>query len=342
MAPKQKSAIVELIKHKLGVITLAVGDGANDVPMIQAAHVGVGIRGKEGLQAVNNSDYAIGQFRFLSRLLLVHGRLSYKRNTKLILYSFYKSMAITFTQFYFSMFSAFSGAELFDGILLNTFNLFFASLPIIALAVFDRDLNTNELLEYPELYRTGIAGTGFDYRVFWSWLVQGMVHAIFIFFLPFFVLRELGFWAQSMAVYSALVVVANLKLAAITTTWTWINHLVTWGSIGFYFGAATGLSSDAAIDLFPLLYGVFPKVLDSPDFWLCLLLVAWLAVMGDYIGAFFKRTRSRPSLKMVVQERRVFGPSPAARIAPEVASSKRPVLEEASSQRPIDRPSDRA
>lgn len=59
--------------------TLAIGDGANDVPMIQSAHVGVGISGKEGMQAVLASDYSIAQFRFLSRLLLVHGRWDYRR-----------------------------------------------------------------------------------------------------------------------------------------------------------------------------------------------------------------------------------------------------------------------
>lgn len=80
VSPKQKAQVVKLVKDGLGVMTLAIGDGANDVSMIQAADVGVGISGEEGLQAVNSSDYAIAQFRFLKRLLLVHGHWSYARN----------------------------------------------------------------------------------------------------------------------------------------------------------------------------------------------------------------------------------------------------------------------
>ena len=70
--------------HVPGVRTLSIGDGANDVPMLQGAHVGVGISGQEGMQAVNNSDFAIAQFRYLKRLLFVHGRWNYRRSSKVV------------------------------------------------------------------------------------------------------------------------------------------------------------------------------------------------------------------------------------------------------------------
>lgn len=91
--------------------SLAIGDGANDVAMIQAANVGVGLAGKEGRQAVNNSDYAISQFRFLVRLLLVHGQLSHYRLARLIKYSFYKNIAFAFLLIYFQFFCGFSGEQ---------------------------------------------------------------------------------------------------------------------------------------------------------------------------------------------------------------------------------------
>nr|KAG5693727.1 hypothetical protein BaRGS_002110 [Batillaria attramentaria] len=94
VSPLQKAELVELVKRSQKAITLAIGDGANDVGMIQAAHVGVGISGLEGLQAACASDYAIAQFRFLQKLLLVHGAWSYSRLTKLILYSFYKNICL--------------------------------------------------------------------------------------------------------------------------------------------------------------------------------------------------------------------------------------------------------
>jgi phospholipid-translocating ATPase len=91
VSPSQKAAVVKLVKHGLNCLTLSIGDGANDVAMIQEAHVGVGIAGEEGRAAVMSSDYAIGQFRFLTRLVLVHGRWSYRRLAETIANFFYKA-----------------------------------------------------------------------------------------------------------------------------------------------------------------------------------------------------------------------------------------------------------
>ncbi len=95
---------MKLVKRNLKAILLAIGDGANDVSMIQAAHVGVGISGVEGLQAARSADVAIGQFRYLRKLLLVHGAWSYQRISKVILYSFYKNIALYMTQFWVRLF----------------------------------------------------------------------------------------------------------------------------------------------------------------------------------------------------------------------------------------------
>lgn len=100
VSPLQKALVVKLVKRHLKAILLAIGDGANDVGMIQAAHVGVGISGVEGLQAARSADVAIAQFRFLQKLLLVHGTWSYHRLSKLILYSYYKNLALAMTQFW--------------------------------------------------------------------------------------------------------------------------------------------------------------------------------------------------------------------------------------------------
>ena len=100
VSPLQKAEVVLLVKNTLKAITLAIGDGANDVGMIQAAHIGVGISGEEGLQAVRASDYSIAQFRFLRRLLLVHGSWAYNRVSKLILYFFYKNIGLYMIQFW--------------------------------------------------------------------------------------------------------------------------------------------------------------------------------------------------------------------------------------------------
>ena len=98
-------------------VTLAIGDGANDVSMILSAHIGIGILGKEGSQAARSSDYAIGQFQFLKPLLFIHGRENYRRNAMVVKYSFYKNIIIVLPQFYFGFASLFSGENLYEPLL---------------------------------------------------------------------------------------------------------------------------------------------------------------------------------------------------------------------------------
>tara|TARA_B100000795_G_C22725090_1_gene409088 strand:+ start:692 stop:1090 length:399 start_codon:yes stop_codon:yes gene_type:complete len=120
--------MVNLIKkNEIGVKTLSIGDGANDVPMIQTAHVGVGISGQEGMQAVNASDYAIGQFRFLTRLLFVHGRWNYRRMSILVNYMFYKNVTLCMVPWFYFLYHEFSSTEGGSNILLgrSIFNIFY-------------------------------------------------------------------------------------------------------------------------------------------------------------------------------------------------------------------------
>ena len=114
VSPLQKAEVVELVQQHTQSICLAIGDGANDVAMIQKAHVGVGISGNEGLQAANSSDFAIGQFRFLSRLLFLHGAWFYTRVSKVILYSFYKNICLYIIELWFAIYNAWTGQVLFE------------------------------------------------------------------------------------------------------------------------------------------------------------------------------------------------------------------------------------
>ena len=115
VSPQQKAQIVGLIRDfKPNVRTLSIGDGANDVSMIMAAHVGIGISGLEGQQAARASDYAISQFSYLRRLLFVHGRECYRRNAILICYNFYKNVLLVLPMLYYGLFAAFSGQLIYN------------------------------------------------------------------------------------------------------------------------------------------------------------------------------------------------------------------------------------
>ncbi len=173
MSPDEKRQLVVLVKSKLpGARTLCIGDGANDVPMIQAAHVGVGISGQEGLQAVNASDYAFAQFRFLQKLLLCHGRYNYWRMSLVTTYLFYKSIVWGVPLAAYTFFNSWSGQFFYDYVSSNMWALFYTSLPIILFGIYDMDVCQETCLKYPWLYRTGLSDNFLRSSVFWGWVMQ--------------------------------------------------------------------------------------------------------------------------------------------------------------------------
>lgn len=133
VSPLQKALVVELVRKYHNVVTLAVGDGANDVSMIQVANVGVGIAGKEGVQASMAADYAISQFRFLHKLLLVQGHWSYARISEMILTFFFKNIFWVFPSLWYQIFSAWSGNIFYDYSFLQLYNIIFTIAPVIIL-----------------------------------------------------------------------------------------------------------------------------------------------------------------------------------------------------------------
>jgi phospholipid-transporting ATPase len=229
VSPQQKADIVNLVKLRYPHdVTLSIGDGANDVNMIMQAHVGVGIAGKEGQQAARSADFAIGQFKFLKPLLFVHGREAYRRNSLLVLYSFYKNVLYVITQFYFGFFSAFSGQTLYDKVIYQLYNITTTSVPVMWFGVFDfqhlRDQPnpTSEqahrlLLRNPALYDIGLKQKCFSSRLMLQWIFYALAQGAFIYFVNFSMTtlspnpqgKMLGFWASGHIVYLVCVCVAN-------------------------------------------------------------------------------------------------------------------------------------
>jgi len=138
VSPQQKADIVNMIKRRFPKkVTLAIGDGANDVNMILQAHVGVGILGKEGQQAARTADFAIGQFKFLKPLMFIHGREANRRNSFLVLYTFYKNVLYITAQYIFAFWSCFSGQPMYEPFIYQLYNITMTSLPIMFFALFD-------------------------------------------------------------------------------------------------------------------------------------------------------------------------------------------------------------
>jgi phospholipid-translocating ATPase len=185
-SPSQKASLVHAIRKRVGgSVTLAIGDGANDIAMIQEAHVGIGISGLEGLQASRVSDYSIGQFRFLTKLLLVHGRWNYVRTCKYTVGTFWKEMLFYLTQALYQRWAGYTGTSLYEPWSLTMFNTLFTSLPVIFLGIFEKDLSPATLIAAPELYTKGQRGDGFNFKIFVAWIFMAVCEAMIVYFTMF-------------------------------------------------------------------------------------------------------------------------------------------------------------
>ncbi|SCU90430.1 LADA_0F04016g1_1 [Lachancea dasiensis] len=275
VSPAQKAAVVKLVKNSLDVMTLAIGDGSNDVAMIQSADIGVGIAGEEGRQAVMSSDYAVGQFRYLTRLLLVHGRWSYKRLAETIPSFFYKNAIFTLALFWFGIYSNYDGSYLFEYTYLMFYNLAFTSLPVIFLGIFDQDVNDVVSVLVPQLYRVGILRIEWNQKKFWLYMFDGIYQSLICFFFPYLVYYKTALVSNTglpldhryfvgVIVASIAVISNNLYIFIHHYRWDWFSSLFNGLSSLVLFGWTGIWSSFLTSGEF---YKSGARVFGSPVYW---------------------------------------------------------------------------
>ncbi|KAJ0426464.1 hypothetical protein BJY00DRAFT_88882 [Aspergillus carlsbadensis] len=244
-SPKQKAFLVKSIRRQVkDSVTLAIGDGANDIAMIQEAHVGIGITGKEGLQAARISDYSIAQFRFLLKLLLVHGRWNYMRACKYTLGTFWKEILFYLTQALYQRWNGYTGTSLYEPWSLSMFNTLFTSLAVIFLGIFTKDLSASTLLAVPELYTKGQRHEGFNIKLYLAWTFMGTCEAMLVYFIMYSLFGNILFttsgandiFSAGLLTYSACVVIINAKLQALEVhNKTYLSLAVFIISVGGWF-----------------------------------------------------------------------------------------------------------
>uniref|UniRef100_A0A8D2MTD9 Phospholipid-transporting ATPase n=1 Tax=Zonotrichia albicollis TaxID=44394 RepID=A0A8D2MTD9_ZONAL len=188
--PLQKSMVVKLVRRQLKAMTLSIGDGANDVSMIQAADVGIGISGQEGMQAVMASDFAISRFKHLKKLLLVHGHWCYARLAKMVIYFFYKNVCYVNLLFWYQFFCGFSGSSMLDYWQMIFFNLFFTSVPPLLFGVLDKDVSAETLLRLPELYKNGQNSEIYNLSAFIITMLDAFYQSLICFFVPYLMYKD--------------------------------------------------------------------------------------------------------------------------------------------------------
>eukprot|EP00817_Percolomonadidae_sp_ATCC50343_P007752 CAMPEP_0117418566 /NCGR_PEP_ID=MMETSP0758-20121206/308_1 /TAXON_ID=63605 /ORGANISM="Percolomonas cosmopolitus, Strain AE-1 (ATCC 50343)" /LENGTH=674 /DNA_ID=CAMNT_0005199119 /DNA_START=1778 /DNA_END=3799 /DNA_ORIENTATION=+ len=184
--PLQKSNLVTLAKRQFKKIGLAIGDGANDVSMIQSARVGVGIHGREGSQAARAADFAIGRFYMLKRLLAVHGHYSLYRSSLFIQYSFYKNFCLTLLQIFYCIYNGFTMAVITDSYIIMFYNMIFTLVLPFVMGLFDKDIDEHVLENSPELYNKSKKEPIFGLRTTLWWFFLSSYHAVLVFFVTIY------------------------------------------------------------------------------------------------------------------------------------------------------------
>uniref|UniRef100_A0A672YZ27 Phospholipid-transporting ATPase n=1 Tax=Sphaeramia orbicularis TaxID=375764 RepID=A0A672YZ27_9TELE len=302
VTPKQKANVVSLVKKYKKAVTLSIGDGANDVNMIKTADIGVGISGQEGMQAVMSSDYAFAQFRYLQRLLLVHGRWSYIRMCKFLRFFFFKNFAFTLVHFWYSFFSGYSSQVAYEDWFITLYNLFYSSLPVLLVGLLDQDVNDKLSLKFPKLYLPGQQGSLFNYKNFFISLFHGIFVSLIIFFIPYGAfLQTMGQDGEAPSDYqsfavvtaSSLIFTVNLQISLDTSYWTFVNCFAVLGSIAIYFGIMFDIHSAGIHVIFTSQFtftGVASNALRQPYLWLTIILTVGISLLPVICIQFLHKT----------------------------------------------------
>ncbi|KAL7043840.1 hypothetical protein ACKWTF_001683 [Chironomus riparius] len=300
--PLQKAFLVKVVKEELKMSTLAIGDGANDVSMLQMADVGVGICGQEGMQAVMASDFATPKFKFLEKLLLIHGHLNYDRLAKLIIYFFYKNATFVFVLFWFQLYSGFSGSVMMEQMYVMIYNFMFTAAPPLAIGAFEKRLHEDILIKNPRLYRYGRLGKGYRNQ-FWLVMLDSLWQSLVIFFIAVKAFEDttIGIWEFGATIVSSCLVTMLCHFALEVRTWTIIHvGAIALSLLSFYiFAFVYNTICRTCMDL-PNTARTIQDTMSNPIYYFILFLTPVMALLPRYFVRTLKNT-IRPSDDVLIQ-----------------------------------------
>lgn len=306
MSPSQKAEVVKMVKtSKSKPMTCAIGDGANDVSMIQEAHIGLGIFGKEGRNAARSSDFAFGKFKHVKRALLVHGYLYYTRLCTLVLYFFYKNLAFVNCQLFYAPLTAFSVQSLYHGIYFMFYNVLFTSFPIAAFGLLEQKTKINELEINPQHYKNITKNKLLSVFQFIKWNFVGIWHSITAYYSTYLLLTDtiisispngdiIGEVEFGSIVFIQVLIIVHLKLFI---EWKAINLFTLFSYLMSLFTFIVWtLIPNSFIIKYPFttiteeqsFYWVQFKILSYPSVWLCFVLSSSIAIIPDILINFFE------------------------------------------------------
>lgn len=239
--PTQKADVARMIQKFTGKRVMCIGDGGNDVSMIQAGNVGVGIVGKEGRQASLAADFSVTQFSHIKRLILWHGRNSYKRISKISLFVIHRGFIIAIMQAVFSALFYFSPIALYQGIIAIGYATIYTMAPVFSL-VLDRDITDEMALVFPELYKELQKGRELSSKAFFKWITVSIYQGGTIMLLAIW-LFESEFIHIVSITFTALILNELLMVALEIQTWHYLMGIAEIGSFLVYIMSVRFLKS---------------------------------------------------------------------------------------------------
>lgn len=303
VTPLQKAEVVKMVQDaQPDACCLAIGDGGNDVSMIQQAQIGIGIKGREGGQAARASDFSIPQFRHLQRLLFIHGRYSLLRNTKVIYMSFYKNITVFICNAYFGIFNGGSGQTIFDDWLVVFFNIVFTSLPLLAVGLFERDLHESIIDRNPPIYRSQ---KKLYFLGLLEWIGFAIYHSLVLFGSGFLIFRtdisasgqSQGFEYFGLFLMTIGLFVVLLKFLLETFDWSVATAFGHGTSIFCFILAVTIENYSVRNQLY-----VASQLFNSGTFWASFFIIPVLCLLPDFTLKYFNR-QTNPKAWHILQEK---------------------------------------
>ncbi|KAG7220466.1 hypothetical protein INR49_018185 [Caranx melampygus] len=255
------------------------------------AHIGVGISGQEGMQAVLSSDFSFAQFRFLQHLLLVHGRWSYLRMCKFLRYFFYKNFTFTFVHFWYAFFCGFSAQTVYDEWFITLYNLVYTALPVLGMSLFDQDVNCKYSFQYPQLYVPGQLNLYFSKKAFFKCAFHSCYSSLVLFFIPYAAMQDTvrddgkdiaDYQSFALLTQTCLLFAVSIQLGLEMSYWTSVNAFFVLGSLTMYFAVTFTMYSNGMFLMLPAAFpfiGTARNSLNQPNVWLTIFLTSTLCIL---------------------------------------------------------------
>ncbi|XP_073677568.1 probable phospholipid-transporting ATPase IIB [Garra rufa] len=292
-SPTQKAQIVRLLQQHTANRTCAIGDGGNDVSMIQAADCGIGIEGKEGKQASLAADFSITQFKHIGRLLMVHGRNSYKRSAALGQFVMHRGMIISTMQAVFSSIFYFASVPLYQGFLMVGYATVYTMFPVFSL-VLDQDVKPEMALLYPELYKDLTKGRSLSFKTFLIWVLISVYQGGILMY-GALVLFDQEFVHVVAISFTALILTELLMVALTVRTWHWLMVVAELFSLGCYLASLAFLNEYFGIGRVTLGAFLDLSFITTRVFLWKVCVITLVSCLPLYIIKYLKRKFSPPS-----------------------------------------------